>query len=436
MNNPLPLGWSVAKLSEIADVVSGGTPSRDVAEFWTPADVNWVTPTDITKNSKRVLSESSEKISFKGLRNSSAKTLPVGTILMTSRATLGEMKVAEVECCTNQGFKSLIVKPNIDKWFIFYQMKRKKTCYEKLGIGSTFLEVNKKDTDNFEIELPQFLQQQKIAKVLSTVDNLIDQTQSLIDKYTSVKQGMMADLFSRGIDLSCTSETNSNYGQLRPSINVAPELYQDTGLYRVPKVWEGAILNDYLNKIEQGWSPDCESEPANEGQWGVLKTTSVVWEGYEQKANKALPNSLVQRSEYEVKIGDVLMTRAGPGNRVGVVAYVHKTQSKLMLSDKLYRVVPTKRIEKEYLALLLSSEKVQRQIDATKTGLAESQSNISQDIVKKLTVFLPDIPEQKLVVERINAASNKINQEKTYLEKLKLQKMGLMQDLLTGKVPV
>jgi len=303
--------------------------------------------------------------------------------------------------------------------------------------GSTQKFVPLSTLRNFWIPEPDSDEvKQNIVRILSTVDNLIEKTQSLIDKYTSVKQGMMADLFTRGIDLSGTPETNINYGKLRPSVTEAPELYQKNELDIVPKDWEKSILNHYLKKISQGWSPDCESEPANEGQWGILKTTAVVWEGYEQNANKALPNSLVPRSEYEVVTGDVLMTRAGPGSRVGVVAYVDKTQCKLMLSDKLYRVEPTKRIDKEYLALLLASARVQRKIDATKTGLAESQSNISQDIVKKLIVFLPEIDEQKLVVERMNAASNKINQEKTYLEKLKLQKKGLMQDLLTGIVKV
>jgi type I restriction enzyme S subunit len=432
MSVKLPSDWSIKKLSDVADVVSGGTPSRDIADFWFPDEIEWVTPTDITRGDSRTLDFAKEKISINGLNNSSAKLLPINTVLMTSRATLGEMKVSRVACCTNQGFKSLIPKAATDVWFLYYQMKRKKPAYEALGIGSTFLEVNKKDTDSFEIEFPPFTQQQQIAKILSTVDNLIEKTQSLIDKYTAVKQGMMADLFTRGIDLT----PGDNYGQLRPSATEAPDLYQQTELGWVPKDWKVTSLNNFLKNIGQGWSPDCESEVTKTGQWGVLKTTAVVWKGFDSDANKALPSSLKPRPEYEVLVGDVLMTRAGPGNRVGVVAYVKDTQSKLILSDKLYRIEPTKQIVNEYLALLLSSDAIQRQIDATKTGLAESQSNISQDIVKKLIVNLSNIEEQKLVINRVNAIAYKIEHEYSYLKKLKSQKKGLMQDLLTGKVRV
>lgn len=130
------------------------------------------------------------------------------------------------------------------------------------------------------------------------------------------------------------------------------------------------------------------------------------------------------------------MTRAGPGNRVGVVAFVDKTQDKLMLSDKLYRIVPSASLIPRYLALLLSSDSSQRQLNATKTGLAESQSNISQVIVSKLIVCIPPKFEQTKVVATLCGIDNKILRELILLKKLELQKKGLMQDLLTGKVRV
>lgn len=304
------------------------------------------------------------------------------------------------------------------------------------GMAETQLNFTNQLLLDTEVRLPELKAQKKISSILNTVDNLIDQTQNLIDKYAAVKQGMMADLFALGIDLSGTPETNKNYGRLRPSCKDAPDLYHETELGWVPKIWEEATLREQLVNIEQGWSPDCDSEGATEGCWGVLKTTSVVWEGFDFSANKALPSELTPKKEYEIKAGDVLMTRAGPGNRVGVVVHVSSTQNKLLLSDKLYRIIPTERIGKQFLALLLSSELIQKQINATKTGLAESQSNISQDIVKKLKVFIPSIREQELIVERMSAINEKIDTEKKYLIKLKLEKKGLMQDLITGKVKV
>lgn len=431
MSNSLPEGWSSVKLSEITDVVSGGTPSRDVAEFWAPADIDWVTPTDITKDSKRALNESSEKISFKGLRNSSAKTLPVGTILMTSRATLGEMKIAEIECCTNQGFKSLIVKPNVDNWFLYYQMKRKKSCYERLGIGSTFLEVNKKDTDNFEVELAPFKQQQKIAKILTTVDNLIDQTQSLIDKYTAVKLGMMADLFSRGIDLSGTPETNKNYGQLRPRYKDAPELYHETEIGWVPLDWTFNQLGSYIEKYLYG--PRFDASMYSEyGNVKTIRGTDFSKQGdikYEQVPLAEIPFPKIRH--HILKDGDlVVVTTADCG-----LTAVYEEQSsdyipsayavKIKLTDDA-----TPYFIKAYMQTFLAETQVNKYVRQGTLG------NLPGSDILRFHIALPSLKEQKAMVERLNSIDKLIEKEKQYVEKLKLKKKGLMQDLLTGKVKV
>ena len=434
MNSSLPVGWSVAKLSEITDVVSGGTPSRDVAEFWTPADVNWVTPTDITRNSKRVLSESSEKISFKGLRNSSAKVVPVGTILMTSRATLGEMKIAEVECCTNQGFKSLIVKPNIDKWFVFYQMKRKKPCYEKLGIGSTFLEVNKKDTDNFEIELPQFLQQQKIAKILITIDNLIEQTQNLIDKYTAVKQGMMADLFSRGIDLSGTPETNKNYGQLRPSFGDAPELYQENELGWVPNGWEVVKIDDISTQMTNGFVGVATPHYANENEVGIryLYGNNVRADKLElDTVLKIKPEFHQKLQKSQLRHGDMLTVQSG---HIGTTSIVPENFGEANCHALIITRLVQSKILPEFLSFYLNSAIGMNRMEEIFVGSTIKHVNVKD--LKSFLVPLPSIGEQRAALDKIIGARKLIDDETNYLGKLKLKKKGLMQDLLTGKVKV
>src|SRR4026208_2300368 len=108
MSSSLPIGWKLEPLGQLAQVVSGGTPSRHVPEFWRDGTIPWVTPTDITNTGGRYLSESCEGITELGLQSCSAKKLPSGALLMTSRATLGEVRIALREVCTNQGFKSLI----------------------------------------------------------------------------------------------------------------------------------------------------------------------------------------------------------------------------------------------------------------------------------------------------------------------------------------
>lgn len=274
---------------------------------------------------------------------------------------------------------------------------------------------------------PDVPEQRKIATILMALDNLIERTEALIAKYQTYKQGLMHDLFTRGVDAR---------GQLRPSQVDAPELYKESALGWIPKEWTCDRVAEHISGIEQGWSPDCESDPAESGEWGVLKTTAVDWDGFDFRQSKKLPPNLKPTPEYEVKVNDILMTRAGPNSRVGVVSFVESTQSMLILSDKIYRIVPRGTVTSRFLAKSLSCAGTQTHLSTLKTGLAESQTNISQEIVKRLWIAVPRIAEQKMIDAILVSSDQVLKTERENQLKLRVQKSGLMQDLLTGNVRV
>lgn len=331
------------------------------------------------------------------------------------------------------GYHLAIIRPNLNKvdpLFLAKQLSSEKSTryFARVAAGSTRFGLSVGAIHALPLQVTSLEVQKKIGEIGLAIDNQIEVTQALIDKYTAIKQGMMADLFGRGID----PETKA----LRPTFEEAPELYHKTPLGMLPKGWDVKTLREYTTLLEQGWSPDCESEPAFEGEWGVLKTSAVVWEGYLPGENKRLPRKLKPKDKYEVYPGDVLITRAGPGSRVGVVAFVNTTPKRLMLSDKLYRLRFDSRLDGMFASYLLSCELVQSQLNKVKTGLAESQANISQEIVMSLRIAVPNADEQKAITDKVRSAENYLNLEREHLDKLLAQKAGLMQDLLTGKVPV
>jgi len=349
---------------------------------------------------------------------------------MTSRATLGEMKVSGIECCTNQGFKSLIPKANTDVWFLYYQMIRKKADYEGLGIGSTFLEVNKKDTDNFEIEFPPYEQQQKIAKILSTVDNLIENTQSLIDKYTAVKQGMMADLFTRGIDLSGTPETNKNYGQLRPSVTESPELYQETELGWVPKDWSITKIYKIAIKVTDG----DHHTPERTEDGVLLLSARNVHDGFLDLSNvDYVPEYEFQRmiKRCHPEPGDILISCSGTIGRVCEVPS--------QLSFSLVRSVALIKLDREkvlpsFIAWHLRTQLLkQKMFDS---AMQAAQPNLFQAAINMLPTITISFREQIEIVKKLDSIEIYLNSLKKEIAKSKKQKKGLMQDLLTGKIKV
>ncbi len=173
-----------------------------------------------------------------------------------------------------------------------------------------------------------------------------------------------------------------------------------------------------------------------EGEWGVLKTTAVTWSGFDYHENKKLPDFLIPRPRLVIKENDILMTRGGPNSRVGVVAYVSEARTKLMISDKIYRLHMNNSVDQFYCSLLLSSEPFQNELSRFKTGMAESQTNISQKIVSEIIVSFPDKMEQLRITSILAPVLESIKNEFKYKEKLIKIKVGLMEDLLTGAVRV
>ena len=128
-----PSDWDIKPLKELADVVGGGTPDTGVAEYWNPPEHQWVTPTDISNCDGPVLYRAERQISAAGLRDSSATLLPIGTTLLTSRATIGECKIAGVQVATNQGFSSLVPKAKDGAEVVFYLAQIAETYFCSLG---------------------------------------------------------------------------------------------------------------------------------------------------------------------------------------------------------------------------------------------------------------------------------------------------------------
>lgn len=140
------------------------------------------------------------------------------------------------------------------------------------------------------------------------------------------------------------------------------------------KGWVRETVGDVIVSMDAGWSPQCDDIPAQDGQWGVLKTTSVQWCEFRPYENKALPETLNPVRELAVEKGDVLVTRAGPRKRVGVVAAVRKSEPRLTISDKLIRLRPDlTKLEPRFLELSLASPFSQEHLVHRKTGLADAQ---------------------------------------------------------------
>lgn len=164
--------WEQRKLGEYAEIVGGGTPSTKVSAYW-DGDINWYAPAEILD--QIYLSSSQRKITEQGLNRSSAKMLPVGTVLFTSRAGIGKTAILSHVACTNQGFQSIVPHDGkLDSYFIYSRTDELKKYAETVGAGSTFVEVSGKQMSNMELMMPKTIkEQQVIGNYFRKIDNLI-----------------------------------------------------------------------------------------------------------------------------------------------------------------------------------------------------------------------------------------------------------------------
>lgn len=196
--------WEVSTLGKIADIKNGGTPDTRIAAYWN-GSIPWCTPTDITNTTGKYLMATEKNITIAGMDSCAASLLPAGALLLCSRATIGEIKIASFPVCTNQGFKSLVYREGISNQFLYYLIGTLTSKIIELAIGSTFLEIGKHALASIKVRLPKYEEQCAIATVLSDMDAEIDALERRWDKTRALKEGMMQQLLTGQIRLTVTS---------------------------------------------------------------------------------------------------------------------------------------------------------------------------------------------------------------------------------------
>ena len=219
--------WKEFELGDIARVVGGGTPDTNNRRYWN-GNIQWFTPSEIGKN--KYVSNSLRTISEEGLNSSSAKLLPIGTILLSSRATVGECSINKRECTTNQGFQSLIPKENFLNEFVFYLMQTKRKELIRKSCGSTFLEISANEVRKIKIAVPTRIEQEKISKLLALLDERIVVQNRLIEDLKKLKCAISNKLFQsvKGVAIPLSGISNIVKGK-----QINGDFLADVGEYYV-----------------------------------------------------------------------------------------------------------------------------------------------------------------------------------------------------------
>ncbi|MGF1754947.1 restriction endonuclease subunit S, partial [Vibrio makurazakiensis] len=383
----------------------------------------WLTPGEVSKFKDKHILSTSEYITDSGVKNSGANLLPEGSLLVTSRATLGARVINQVPMTTNQGFKSIVFKDPKDADYYFHFLCLLKAELERRASGTTFLEISGSEFSDIDLPVPPKAERNKITEILDKLDNQIRETEVIIAKLRQVKHGLLYDLLTRGVDEN---------GELRPSYEDAPELYKSFELGWIPKDWNETSLGG-IGYWRGGATPS--------------KAVSIYWpnEGTLWVSPKDLNASVIK--DTEDKVSDLAIENTNlyvfdKGTivvvfRSGILRHslpAIQVDNKFTVNQDIKALLPNKGVTSKFVHYFLQGKEKQILNKVVKIGT--TVESIDFDTFKKFAVGLPPEHEQLAMSDRLIELENRLLYEKNSLDKLRMSKEGLMDDLLTGKVRV
>lgn len=360
--------WELKKLSEVADIIGGATPKSDVDEYFN-GDIPWITPKDLSGYKNRYISKGERNITKLGLENSSAKLLPKGAVLFTSRAPIGYVAIADNEVSTNQGFKSLVLKDGNIPEFFYYLLKHNIPLFEARATGSTFKEVSGQVVKNTELLIPSIDIQKKIVDLVSPLDEKIELNTQINQTLEQIAQTIFkswfidfdpvhakANALASGQTLEQATQaamaviSGKNTQELHRLQTANPEQYQQ--LWEIAEAFPSGFDEE---GVPRGWGLSTIDENYN-----VVMGQSPKGETYNEESNGALfyqgraefgwrypePRLYTTDPKRMAKKGNILMSVRAPVGDLnvaledccigrGLAALSHKSNS---LSFGLYQI--------------------------------------------------------------------------------------------------
>ena len=384
-------GWNTVKLKDICDFIGGGTPSKQVENFWR-GNIPWISSSDLTESSVWKINIT-RHITAEAVAKSATHICPRNTVLVVSRVGVGKVAIAPVEVCTSQDFTNLVSKKNDARFLAYCIQIKMKTMAEKTQ-GTSIKGVTVENIAQMEIELPPQEEQTAIAEVLSDADNLISSLQQLIEKKKAIKQGAMQELLTGKKRLPGFSGEWS-YKPLRILGDLSREVIN-------PQSFLETIFYEYsMPAYDNGRHPE-----------------------------KALGGSM---HSSRLKIyGEVILF-----NKLNVrqrrVWYVEECLENAVCSSEFLPYHPIK-ILPGFLYQVLLCDKTTVDFENMSTGTSNSQKRITPSDFLDYKIFLPEKDEQQAIARVLSDMDSEIELLEKKLAKYQQIKQGMMQELLTGRI--
>lgn len=451
----LPPGWAWATLGELAEIVGGSTPPSTDPSCFQPDGIPWITPSDLSGYLETYVERGARSLSKHGLASCSAKMLPAGTVLLSSRAPIGYCVIASVPLSTNQGFKSFVLTPCLHAEYLRFFLLHSRDFLESIASGTTFKELSGGRVATVVVPLPPLAEQRRIVAALDETLGRVRAARASLDEAPALleraRQAVLAAAF-RG-------ELTEAWRAEHPEVEAADVLLERIRAERrrrweeaelakltakgkaptddrwkakyeepctprsiddLPASWGTTNIDTCVYAIGAGSSFRCDERPPGRDEVGVVKVSAISWGVYDDAESKTCVDPLRVDAQLFIERGDFLVSRANTIELVGACVIAERVERRVMLSDKVLRLrfaMPNE----GFVLYALRSSHCRREIERLSTGAQESMRNIGQDRLRAVTLPLPPLAEQHEIVRRVDAALAKLDAVAAAVEETRAQ---------------
>lgn len=379
--------WELIKIGNIADIYNGGTPDTKIKEYWNGKNL-WITPKDMGKLFDKYVDDTERKITDSGLKNSSAKILPINSIILSSRAPIGHLAINKKEISTNQGCKGIVPKRNLNTLYLYYFLKKSVVMLNNLGSGTTFKELSGKKLADVKIPIPPFSEQKHIVAILDEAFDAIAKAKKNAEKnLVNVRE-----LFESYLNRIFTNPEND---------------------------WEEKKLGDITTKIGSGATPLGGEKSYKANGISLIRSLNVHDYSFklkdlafiDDKQSDLLSNVIVESGDVLLNITGASIARCCiiPDNVLPARVNQHVSIIRLMKNI----ILP------EYLHYFLISKVIKDKLLLTGEKNGATRQALTKALIENFKVYYPSLKEQKSIVKKLDELSLEIKQlEKIYKDKI------------------
>ena len=454
----IPSSWEWTTMDHISTVIGGGTPKTKVHEYFEGGSISWLTPADLSGYTNKYISHGKRFITQKGLDNSSAKMMPSGAVLFTSRAPIGYVVIAKNPISTNQGFKSFVLKEGISPDYVYWWLKGNKNLAQSYASGTTFLELSGAKAKQLPIPIAPINEQKLIVSEIEKQFSRLDEAVAALKRIKVNLKRYKASVLKVAVEGKLTEQWRKEHTDVEPASALLKRIcverkkkweednlgkkYKEpvaldiSNLPELPKSWIWIRLEHATERITKGSSPKWQGFDYVIKGIPFVRSQNVIWGKMDLSKIAHLPKEFNEKESKSILIkGDVLLNIVGASIGRSAIATKEVEGGNVNQAVAVIRLMDMG-LNNTFLMNYLISADAQDRINKEKVDVA--RANLSLGDISNLIVPLPPEEEQSQIINEmekwLSITDQFLSEVETNLERAERLRQSILKKAFSGKL--